>query len=135
MSKDPAQVLRASAVIAVVGASRHLYKSAHTVPLSLQSHGFRIVPVNPEVSEIFGEKAYATLADIPFPVDAVEVFRPAADAPAIAAQAVAIGARALWLQSGIVSPEAREIAEAAGLDYIEDRCMAVDRALNQIQMR
>ena len=78
--------------------------------------------------ELFGERVYHSLAEITEPVDIVNVFRPSADAPAIARQAVALHAGALWLQSGIRSAEAREIAEAAGLDFVEDHCIAVERA-------
>ena len=124
----PEQVLREATVIAVVGLSRDPSKPAHRVPAALQAAGFRIIPVNPEASEILGERSFASLADIPSPVDLVLVFRPSSFAPAIAAQAVAIGAKALWLQLGIVSSEAREIAERAGLSYVEDHCAAVERA-------
>jgi len=125
---DTAQVLRSSSVIAVVGLSRDPSKAAHSVPAALQAAGFRIVPVNPEAAELLGERSFATLADIDRPVDLVLVFRPARFAAGIAEQAVAIGAKALWLQLGIVSKEARQIAERAGLRYVEDRCAAVERA-------
>lgn len=133
MGASALEVLRYSTTIAVVGASRHPYKPAHSVPEQMQRHGYRVIPVNPEAEEIFGEPVYRSLAEIPTRVDVVEVFRPAADAASVAAQAVAIGARALWLQSGIVSDEARRIAEAAGLDYVEDSCMAVVRAINRVE--
>ncbi|SCE76808.1 CoA-binding protein [Micromonospora mirobrigensis] len=122
------QILTESAVIAVVGASRDPGKAAHRVPLEMQRHGWRIIPVNPTVDALFGERAYPTLADIPHPVDLVDVFRPAADAVDVVRQAVAIGAPAVWLQLGIVSAEARRIAEEAGIDYVEDRCLIVERA-------
>lgn len=122
------QILADSAVIAVVGASRDPAKAAHRVPLEMQRHGWRIIPVNPTVDELFGEKAYPTLADIPHPVDLVDVFRPAADAVEVVRQAVAIGAPAVWLQLGIFSAEARRIAEEAGIDYVEDRCLIIERA-------
>jgi predicted CoA-binding protein len=130
--RTPEEILRRSATIAVVGASRSADKAAHTVPLQLRRHGWRIIPVNPHATEIWGETCYPTLADIPEPVDLVDVFRPAEDAPEVARQAVAIGAGALWLQQGIVSGPAREIAEAAGLDYVEDRCVAVERAVHSL---
>jgi predicted CoA-binding protein len=95
-------------------------------------HGWRIIPVNPFVDEVFGVKTFKTLADIGEPVDLVDIFRPAADALEIVRQAVAIKAPAVWLQSGIVSAEARRIAVAAGLDYVEDRCLAVERAIGQL---
>ena len=122
------QILADSAVIAVVGASRDPLKAAHGVPLQMQQHGWRIIPVNPTVDELFGERAYRSLADIPHPVDLVDVFRPAADAVQVVREAVAIGAPAVWLQLGIVSAEARRIAEEAGIDYVEDRCLIVERA-------
>lgn len=102
------------------------------MPLSLKQHGFKLYPVNPAADTLFGEPVYRSLADVPVKVDVVEVFRPAQEAPEIARQAVAIGAKALWLQQGITSDEARRIAEEGGLDYVEDNCMGVDRALYQI---
>jgi len=127
------RILREFSTLAVVGASRDPQKSAHGVPASLRAAGFRIVPVNPFAQNtLLGEKAYPTLLDIPFPVEAVVVFRPAEHVPPIARDTVAIGAKALWLQQGIRSPEARAIATQAGLLYVEDRCTAVERALHSI---
>lgn len=125
---DPRQVLEAARTIAVVGISQNPNKAAFGVPAGLQAAGFRIVPVNPSADRILGERAYATLTDVREPVDVVDVFRPAEEAPGIARQAVEIGAKALWLQRGLVSPEARQIAEEAGLDYFEDLCMGVERS-------
>ncbi|MEU5938505.1 CoA-binding protein [Micromonospora sp. NPDC047548] len=122
------QILTDSAVIAVVGASRDPRKAAHSVPLQMQRYGWRIIPVNPTVDELFGEQAYPSLADIPHPVDLVDVFRPAEDAVQVVRDAAAIGASAVWLQLGIVSAQARRIAEEAGMDYVEDRCLIVERA-------
>jgi predicted CoA-binding protein len=122
------QILADAAVIAVAGASRQPWKPSHSVPLQMLRHGWRIIPVNPYADEIFGLPTFKTLADIGEPVDLVDIFRPAADAVDIVRQAVAIGAPAVWLQSGIVSAEARKIATDAGLDYVEDRCLAVERA-------
>lgn len=130
------RILRDFSTLAVVGASRTPQKSAHGVPLSLQTAGYRIVPVNPFASEpLFGEQVYPTLRDIPFPIEVVVVFRPAEDVPPIAQDAVAIGAQALWLQQGIISPEGRAIATKAGLLYVEDRCTAVVRAVRGIVKR
>ncbi|MEV4197953.1 CoA-binding protein [Micromonospora globbae] len=126
------QILADSAVIAVVGASRDPNKPAHSVPLQMQRHGWRIIPVNPSADELFGEPVYRSLADIPHPVDLVNVFRPAEDAVDVVRQAVAIGAPAVWLQLGIVSAEARRIATEAGIDYVEDRCLAVERAVGSL---
>lgn len=130
---DPAEVLRRYTTVAVVGMSTDPDKPSQGVPLALRAHGFTVIPVHPGVDEIAGERAYAALAEIPRPVEIVEVFRRAGEAPGIARQAVEIGAKALWLQLDLRSDEAREIAESAGLDYVEDHCMGVERALNQIE--
>jgi uncharacterized protein len=129
------EILQGAKTIAVVGASRDPFKAGGSVPEGLQERGFRIIPVNPYASELFGEPVYKTLLDIPsdIQVDIVDVFRPSADAPEIARQAVAIGAKALWLQLGIRSGEARRIAETAGLDYVENECTAVVGSLYRIR--
>lgn len=121
-------MLRRYATITVVGASRDPNKEAHAIPLVMQRHGWRIIPVNPYADVLFGEKVYRRLADVPEPLGLVDVFRPSADAAEIVRQAVAAGARAVWLQLGIVSAQARAIAEAGGVAYVEDRCLAVERA-------
>ena len=99
--RSPTQILAESRTIAVVGASRDPGKVAHSVPRQILRHGWRVIPVNPYATEIWGQPCYPTLADIPEPVDLVNVFRPSADTPEVAKQAVAIGAKALWLQQGI----------------------------------
>jgi hypothetical protein len=126
------RILRELRSIAVVGLSRDPSKPAHAIPARLQGAGFRIIPVNAQVDSLLGEKAYPSLRDIPEPVEVVLVFRPSAEAPAIARDAVAIGAKALWLQTGLASDEARATAEAAGLLYVEDRCIGVERAVHGI---
>src|ERR1041384_1509412 len=126
------EILAGANVIAVVGASREAWKPSHSVPLQMIRHGWRIIPVNPFADEIFGLRTFKTLADIDEPVDLVDIFRPAADAVEIVRQAVAIKAPAVWLQSGIVSAEARRIATEAGIDYVEDRCLAVERAIGNL---
>jgi predicted CoA-binding protein len=127
------EVLERSTTIAVVGASRDPNKAGGSVPEGLQRRGFRIIPINPFADVLFGEQVYRTLAEVPEKIDLVDVFRPAADAPEIARQAVAVGAKALWLQLDIRSVEARRIAEAAGLDYVEDECTAVVSSLYRIK--
>jgi uncharacterized protein len=122
------EILERHHTLVIVGMSRHPGKDAHAVPASLQRAGFRVIPVNPYADEILGERAYASLRDVPPPVEAVVVFRPSEEAGDVARQAAAVGAQALWLQLGIVSPDARRIAEEAGIDYVEDRCTAVDVA-------
>ncbi len=118
-----------SRTIAVVGASPDPTKRANVVPSYLRDQGYRIIPVNPNHDEIFGERCYPTLLEVPGPVDVVDVFRPAADAPEIADKAVQIGARVLWLQLGILSDEAAEIAATAGLTFVEDHCMGQMHAM------
>ena len=116
--------------IAVVGASSDPSKPSHEIPRYLQSQGYRIIPVGPGGAPILGADPVRALADIREPVEAVDVFRPAAEAPALAREAVAAGARLLWLQLGIVSDEARRIGEAAGITVVMDACMgAVHRKL------
>jgi predicted CoA-binding protein len=112
--------------ITVVGASNAEHKAAHYVPVHMQQHGWRIVPVNPRGGTIVGERAYATLADAPRP-GLVNVFRPSDQTPDIARQAVAAGASAVWLQLHIASAEARRIAEDAGLLYVENRCLIIEQ--------
>jgi predicted CoA-binding protein len=127
-SKTPQQILEESMNIAVVGLSTNQDKAAHAIPAALQSAGFHIIPVTPAADEILGERAYPTLKDVPGPIDVVEVFRPSSEAGDIARDAVAVGAKVLWLQRGIRSAEAREITEEAGLDFVEDMCMGVERS-------
>lgn len=126
------EILERSGTLAVVGLSADPSKPAHSVPASLQRSGFRVIPVNPTVGEVLGERSYPSLTEVAEEVDTVVVFRPPQDAPEIARQAVKIGAKALWLQSGIRSEEARRIATEGGLDYVEDRCTAVERSLHRI---
>jgi predicted CoA-binding protein len=133
VSRSAKEILEYSTTIAVVGASRDPDKAGGSAPVGLQQRGFRIIPINPFAEILFGERVYRSLADVSEKIDLVDVFRPAADAPEIARQAVAIGAKALWLQLDIRSEEARMIAEAAGLDYIEDECTAVVSSLHRIK--
>lgn len=120
-------ILRTYDTITVVGASNAGHKAAHYVPEHMQDHGWRIIPVNPSATRILGEPVYPTLADVPEQVGLVDVFRPSESTPDIARQAVAAGASALWLQLGIASAEAQEIAEGAGLVYVENRCLIVEQ--------
>jgi hypothetical protein len=113
--------------ITVVGASGYPAKAAHRVPAHMQRHGWQVIPVNPRGGVILGEQAYPDLAAVPGQVGLVQVFRPSREAAEVARQAAAAGATALWLQLGIFSARAREMAEAAGLLYVEDRCMSVEQ--------
>ncbi len=109
--------------IAVVGLSNDPSKASHRVATYLKDHGYRIIPVNPGEKEIMGAVSYPDLGSIPFAVDVVDVFRRPEHAPAIADEAVAAGAKVLWLQLGIRSDEAKKKAENAGLIFIQDACM------------
>ena len=111
--------------VAVVGLSSNPDRPSNSVAGYLQEHGYRIVPVNPRETEVFGERAYASLLDIPSDVrvDVVDVFRRAEETPAVARDAVTIGARVLWLQDGIVNEDAYRIASEAGLDVIMGVCI------------
>ena len=112
-------------VVAVVGISSKPWRPSHEVASYLQEHGYRIVPVNPNEEEVLGKKVYASLLDIPkeIHVDVVDVFRRAEHTPEVARDAVAIGARVLWLQEGIVSDEAARIAADGGLEVIMGVCI------------
>lgn len=124
----PAALLAGAKTIAVVGFSADPAKPANFAPMELVNRGWNVIPVNPTVSEVAGLKAYATLADVPVPIDIVDVFRPSSEAPSIAAQAAAVGAKTLWLQKGITSTEARDIAAAAGMTFIENECAGATAA-------
>jgi predicted CoA-binding protein len=117
------KILRESKTIAVVGLSGNPLRPSHGVAEYLQQHGYRIIPVNPAESEILGEKSYPDLDSIPEPVDCVDVFRKSEAVPGIAAAAIRIGAKALWLQEGVVHDESAAEAAAAGLLVVQDRCL------------
>ena len=120
------RILRESKVIAVVGLSADWYRPSFFAAKYMQEHGYRIIPVNPKYPEILGEKCYKSLRDIPDKVDVVDCFRKSADIPPLAEEALAIGARVLWMQLGVENPTARRIAEAAGLEVVENRCMKIE---------
>lgn len=122
-------LLGAARTIAVVGLSPNPERDSNEIAAYLQEHGMRVIPVNPMVDEVLGERSYPSLRDIPsdIEVDIVDVFRRAEETPAIAREAVAIGAKALWLQEGIVNQEAARIAEDAGLDVIMGVCIRQTR--------
>jgi uncharacterized protein len=124
MSQE-ADILRSYKTVAVVGLSADESRPSFRVSRYMQEHGYKIIPVNPSEHEVLGEHCYATLAEIPVPVEIVDVFRRSEFCADVAHDAIAVGAKALWLQEGIVSEEARTIAEAAGLDYVEDACAMV----------
>ena len=133
VARSSHEILESARTIAVVGASRDPNKAGGSVPEGLQRRGFRIIPINPFADTLFGERVYRSLLEVPDKIDLVDVFRPAADAPEIARQAVAVGAKALWLQEDIRSAEARRVAEAAGMEYVEDECTAVIASLYRMR--
>jgi uncharacterized protein len=123
---DVTELLDRVKTIAVVGCSTNHYKAAHHVPVTVQEAGFRVIPVHPTADEILGEPAYPRLADVPDEIDMVNVFRPSAEAAGVVRQAAELGIGAVWLQTGVTSLEGRAIAAAAGMDYVENRCLGVD---------
>ena len=124
------EILQSARTIAIVGLSSNPLRPSNYVGFYLQRHGYRVVPVNPNEREALGEPAYARLSDIPFEVDVVDVFRAPPFVPAVAEEAVAIGARALWLQFGVISGQGAQIAERGGLKVVMDRCIKVEHARN-----
>lgn len=127
---DIAQILRDHRTVAVVGLSPKTHRDSHEIASYMQRHGWRIVPINPaaQVAEILGEKVYPNLIEAAKheQIDLVDVFRNSADVPPVADEAIAIGAKALWLQLGIEHPDAAEKALAAGLMVVQNRCLLVE---------
>ena len=117
------EILKSSHVVAMVGASSNAERPSNHVFEYLLNAGYTMVPVNPKDEQIFGQKVFRTLQDIPLQIDIVDVFRNPDQAPQVAREAVAVGAKVLWLQEGVVSEEARDIALSAGLKVVMDRCM------------
>jgi predicted CoA-binding protein len=121
-----ARILQGAKTIAVVGLSSNPMRASNEVAAYLKSAGYRIIPVNPNETEVLGEKAYARLEDIPEPVDIVDVFRKSEDVPPVAESAIGIKAKVLWMQLGIENAEAAEKARKAGLVVVENACMLVE---------
>ncbi|MBW3662084.1 MAG: CoA-binding protein [Actinobacteria bacterium] len=127
MPADPARTMLGYARrIAVVGVSDKPWRDSHSVSAAMLHQGYDVVPVNPNVDEVFDRRVYPSLRDVPGGIDVVNVFRRASALPEVAREAVEIGARGVWVQLGLRSPEARRIVEDAGLDYVEDRCIKVE---------
>jgi predicted CoA-binding protein len=122
------RILASCRTIAVVGLSANWYRPSYFAAKYMQEHGYRIVPVNPSYPEILGERCYPSLAAVPEPVDMVDCFRRSEDIPPLARDAVAIGARVLWMQLGIENAEAARIASEAGLDVVMNRCVKIEHA-------
>jgi hypothetical protein len=129
--QDPLAIQRVlfdAKTIAIVGLSGNSLRASHFVGFYLQRHGYRIIPVNPREPEILGERSYASLREVPVPVDIVDVFRAPAALPGIAREAVEIGAKCLWCQFTVINEEGARIAEQAGLTVVMDRCLKVEHA-------
>jgi uncharacterized protein len=122
------RVLHTARTIAVVGLSRNHLRASYFVGFYLKRHGYRMIPVNPRETEVLGEKSFASLSDVPVPIDIVNVFRAPDALPAIATEAVAIGAKNLWCQFTVINEEGGRIAEAGGLSVVMDRCIKVEHA-------
>ncbi len=122
------RLLAEDRVIAVVGLSANWFRPSYFAAKYMQERGYRIIPVNPAYEEVLGEKCYPSLRDIPVKVDMVDCFRKAEDIPPLVDDAIAIGARTLWLQLGVVNPEAESKAESAGLRVVMDRCVKIEYA-------
>ncbi|NAS22413.1 CoA-binding protein [Herbidospora sp. NEAU-GS84] len=126
--QDIQRVVNTARTVAVVGLSGNELRASNFVGFYLKRHGFKVFPVNPREKEILGETCYPSLSDIPEPVDVVNVFRAPDAVPGIAREAVEIGAKALWLQFGVISEEGARIAAEGGLTVIMDRCMKIEHA-------
>lgn len=124
--KNLRRILKTNHVIAVVGLSANWWRPSFFVAKYLQDHGYRVIPVNPAYQEVLGEKCYASLKDIPEKIDMVDCFRKPAEIPALAEDAIAIGAKCLWMQLGVVNDEAAVRARSAGLDVVMDRCVKIE---------
>ena len=120
------RILSRYRVVAVVGLSAQWHRPSFFAAKYLQEHGYRIIPVNPMYDTILGEKCYKRLSEIPDKVEVVDCFRKSSEIPAIADEAIAIGAKVLWMQLGVENAEARAKAEAAGLEVIENHCMKIE---------
>ena len=129
--QDPAtiqRVLNTSRTIAIVGLSGNELRASNFVGFYLRRHGYRVIPVNPRETEVLGQPSYASLGDVPEPVDVVDVFRAAEALPDIARETVAIGAAVLWCQFGVINDEGASLAEAGGVTVVMDRCLKIEHA-------
>ena len=120
------RILKSNRVIAVVGLSANWWRPSYFVAKYLQDHGYRVIPVNPAYQKVLGEKCYASLKDVPEKIDMVDCFRKAEEIPALAEDAIAIGAKCLWMQLGVVNEAAAARAREAGMDVIMDRCVKIE---------
>jgi predicted CoA-binding protein len=122
------RILTQCNTIAMVGLSANWYRPSYFAAKYLLDHGYRVIPVTPAYEEVLGQKCYPTLADVPEPIDVVDCFRRAEEIPALAEQAIAVGAKVLWMQLGVINEEAAQIAADGGLEVVMDRCMKIEYA-------
>jgi len=122
------RILASHRTIAVVGLSAHWHRPSYFAAKYMQEHGYRVIPVNPQYQEVLGERCYPSIASIPGAVDIVDAFRRAPEMPALAREAVAKGAKVLWMQLGVASEEAARIAQEGGLDVVQNRCVKIEHA-------
>ena len=125
------RILKENRVIAVVGLSAKRHRPSHSVAQYLLEHGYRVIPVNPSYQEVLGQKCYPSLRDIPERVDIVDCFRRSAEIMPVAEDAIAVGAKVLWMQIGVINEAAAEKARKAGLEVVMDRCIKIEYALGQ----
>ena len=128
MDDEIIDLLRTARNIAVVGLSPEPYRPSHIVASYLQSQGYRVFPVNPEADEILGEKCYPNLRAVPERIDIVDIFRRPEQVPDVVDEAIQVGARAVWMQLGVINEEAADKARRAGLIVVMDRCIHVEHA-------
>jgi len=122
------RILATHRTIAVVGLSAHWHRPSYFAAKYMQEHGYRVIPVNPQYQDVLGERCHPSIAAIPEAVDIVDVFRRASEMPSIAREAVAKGAKVLWMQLGVASDEAARIAIDGGLDVVQNRCVKIEHA-------
>lgn len=122
------RILAQSRTLAVVGLSANWYRPSYFAAKYMLDHGYRVIPVNPAYPEVLGQKCYPSLKDIPVPVDIVDCFRKSEEIPALAEEAIAIGAKVLWMQLGVVNEPAKRRALSAGLEVVMDRCVKIEHA-------
>ena len=122
------RILKENHTIAVVGLSAQWFRPSFFAAKYLQEHGYRVIPVNPQYRQVLGEKCYPSLRDVPEPIDVVDIFRKPDDAPPIVEEAIAIKAKVVWMQIGVIHEAAARRAREAGLEVVMDRCMKIEHA-------
>ena len=122
------RILKENHTIAVVGLSANWHRPSYFAAKYLLDHGYRVIPVNPRYQEVLGQRCYPSVSEIPEKVDVVDIFRRAAEVPPLVEEAIAVGARVVWMQLGVVHEEAAARARQAGLDVVMDRCMKIEYA-------